>query len=193
MKSIFTFCFSQCPGRASLYHNWGRPIPQAVWNRRSSWNSLGRPTRGVGVGGGGGGGVGGGGGSLRLRGPQSYLAEQESLLSPPPLHLPPHLLSRHLYPRRERRAYSLELPELLQVPPGLTAGGAPLLPLPPLHAHPPRKKSFSEGVGIEHQDCNGKTPLSAQQRLLTEVYPQVNTRKDREDLDDELDYVSVMY
>lgn len=148
----------------------------------------------MGVGCGGGGGGGGGGGSLRLRSaPQSYLAEQESLLSPPPLHLPPHLLSRHLYPRRERRAYSLELPELLQVPPGQMVGP----PLPPLHGHAPRKKSFSEGpggtgVGVEHQDCNGKTPLSAQQRLLTEVYPQVNTRKDREDLDDELDYVSLV-
>ncbi|KAL2101390.1 hypothetical protein ACEWY4_003151 [Coilia grayii] len=183
-----------CPGRGSLYHTWGRPLPQALWNRRSSWNSLGRPNQamGVGLGGGcgGGGGGGGGGGSLRLRSaPQSYLAEQESLLSPPPLHLPPHLLSRHLYPRRERRAYSLELPELLQVPPGQMVGP----PLPPLHGHAPRKKSFSEGpggtgVGVEHQDCNGKTPLSAQQRLLTEVYPQVNTRKDREDLDDELDY-----
>ncbi|XP_030638815.1 voltage-dependent T-type calcium channel subunit alpha-1I [Chanos chanos] len=167
-----------CPGRASLYHNWGRPAPQTVWSRRSSWNSLGRPSRGVAVGMAVGGA--GGGGSLRVRGPHTHPAEQESLLSPPPLPLPPPLLSRHFVPRRDRRALSLELPELLQVP-------GP--PLPPLHPRP-RKKSASSGVGGgggEHQDCNGKTP-SVQQQLLSEVYPQVNARKEREDLEDEIDY-----
>nr|XP_055050088.1 voltage-dependent T-type calcium channel subunit alpha-1I isoform X2 [Misgurnus anguillicaudatus] len=156
-----------CPGRASLYHNWGRPAQQGVWSRRSSWNSLGRSSRYLGM---------GGGGSLRVRSPHSRPAEQESLLSPPPPPLHPPLLSRHFVPCRERRALSLELPELLQVP-----GPA----LPPLHPRQ-RKKSISGGVG-EHQDCNGKTP-SVQPQIINEVYPQVNTRKEREDLDDELDY-----
>ncbi|XP_026057684.1 voltage-dependent T-type calcium channel subunit alpha-1I-like [Carassius auratus] len=159
-----------CPGQASLYNNWGRPAQPGIWSRRSSWNSLSRSSRCLGM---------GVGGSLRVRSPHSRLAEQESLLSPPlpPLH--PPLLSRHFVPRRERRALSLELPELLQVP-----GPA----LPPLHARQ-RKKSFSGGLGSvgEHQDCNGKTP-SVRQHIINEVYPQVNARKDREDLDDELDY-----
>lgn len=63
------------------------------------------------------------------------------------------------------------------------------------------------GLGGVHQDCNGKTPLSQllqpPPRHPTEqaeglnphsqlmVFPQVNTRsKDREDLDDDIDYVS---
>ncbi|RXN32170.1 voltage-dependent T-type calcium channel subunit alpha-1I isoform X1 [Labeo rohita] len=159
-----------CPGRASLYNNWGRPARPGIWSRRSSWNSLGRSSRCLGM---------GGGGSLRVRSPHSRPAEQESLLSPPPPPLHPPLLSRRFIPRRERRALSLELPELLQVP-----GPA----LPPLHPRQ-RKKSFSGGLGSvgEHQDCNGKTP-SVQPQIINEVYPQVNTRKDREDLDDELDY-----
>ncbi|XP_072549024.1 voltage-dependent T-type calcium channel subunit alpha-1I isoform X2 [Salminus brasiliensis] len=154
-----------CPGRGSLYYNWGRPAPQGPWSRRSSWNSLVRPSRSLAV---------GGGGSLRVRGPHGH--EQESLLTPPPAHLPPTLLSRHFVPRRDRRALSLELPELLQVPG------------PPLHPRQ-RKKSFSGVLGNagEHQDCNGKTP-SVQQHILSDVYPQVNTRKDREDLEDEIDY-----
>ncbi|KAI4877751.1 hypothetical protein NFI96_007848 [Prochilodus magdalenae] len=157
-----------CPGRGSLCHNWGRPAPQGPWSRRSSWNSLARPSRSLAV---------GAGGSLRVRGPNSH--EQESLLSPPPSHLPPPLLSRQFVPRRDRRALSLELPELLQVP-------GP--PLPLLHPRQ-RKKSFSGAPGNvgEHQDCNGKTP-SVQQQILSDVYPQVNTRKDREDLEDEIDY-----
>ncbi|KTF87253.1 hypothetical protein cypCar_00031448 [Cyprinus carpio] len=159
-----------CPGRASLYHNWGRPARPGIWSRRSSWNSLSRSSRCLGM---------GGGGSLRVRSPHSRPAEQESLLSPPPPPLHPPLLSRRFVPCRERRALSLELPELLQVP-----GPA----LPPLHARQ-RKKSFSGGLGSvgEHQDCNGKTP-SVQPQIINEVYPQVNARKDREDLDDELDY-----
>ncbi|GAA6075503.1 voltage-dependent T-type calcium channel subunit alpha-1I-like, partial [Tachysurus ichikawai] len=166
-----------CPSGGSLY-SWTRPVPQGFsWSRRSSWNSVGRTSRSVGV---------GTGGSLRVRGPHSYQAEHESLLlSPPPLHPhhphhpPPSLFSRHFVPRRDRRALSLELPELLQVP------GAPLTSL---HSHQ-RKKSFSGGPSgaQEHQDCNGKTP-AAQQQILSEVYPQVNTRKDREDLEDEIDY-----
>ncbi|KAI7803450.1 putative voltage-dependent T-type calcium channel subunit alpha-1I [Triplophysa rosa] len=157
-----------CPGRASLYHNWGRPARQGVWSRRSSWNSLGRSSRCLGM---------GGGGSLRVRSPHSRPAEQESLLSPPALH--PPILSRHFVLRKERRALSLELPELLQVP-------RPALP--PLHPRQ-RKKSISGGQGSvgDHQDCNGKTP-SVQPQIINEVYPQVNARKDREDLDDELDY-----
>ncbi|TRY87831.1 hypothetical protein DNTS_015730 [Danionella cerebrum] len=142
-----------CPGRASLHHNWGRPTRPSIWSRRSSWNSLGRSSRCLGMGM-------GGGGSLRVRGPHSHNpAEQESLLAPshPP---PPPLLSRRFGPRRERRALSLELPELLQVP-------GPALPL--LHPRQ-RKKSCSGGHG-EHQDCNGKTP-SVQPQIISEVYPQ---------------------
>ncbi|XP_018593847.1 LOW QUALITY PROTEIN: voltage-dependent T-type calcium channel subunit alpha-1I-like [Scleropages formosus] len=158
-----------CTGRSSLYQNWGRPHPQSLWSRRSSWNSLGRGSRGLGV----------GGSSLRARSPSSNPAEHESLLSPPPLP-PPPLLSRRFAPRRDRRALSLELPELLQVPG------------PPLHPSP-RKKSFSgvsgPGVSSEHQDCNGRTPTpQAQPPLLGEVFPQLNTRKEREELDEEIDY-----
>uniref|UniRef100_A0A3B4X253 Calcium voltage-gated channel subunit alpha1 Ia n=1 Tax=Seriola lalandi dorsalis TaxID=1841481 RepID=A0A3B4X253_SERLL len=126
-------------GRANLeqralvsrgYHNWGRPVspqPQALWARRSSWNSLGggRPcsssspsARVV-------------GGSLRIRGPRASSSphrhlhhvhpdEEESLLSPPAvappvtqLHLPHPMLPGHFVPRRDRRALSLELPHLL--------------------------------------------------------------------------------
>ncbi|KAG9340381.1 hypothetical protein JZ751_021494 [Albula glossodonta] len=159
---------SLCAGRSSYYHNWGRPPVQTAWSRRSSWNSLGRTPRGLGT----------GGGSLRARSPHSNPAEHESLLSPPPLP-PPPLLSHHFAPRRDRRALSLELPELLQVP------GPPLHPLP-------RKKSFSGGLGGpggagEHQDCNGKTH-SPQPPLLGEVFPQLNTRKEREELEEEIDY-----
>lgn len=65
------------------------------------------------------------------------------------------------------------------------------------------------GLGGVHQDCNGKTPLSQhlqppprhhtehsgganpQSQLMADVFPQVNTRsKDREDLDDDIEYVS---
>ncbi|XP_019906717.1 voltage-dependent T-type calcium channel subunit alpha-1I isoform X2 [Esox lucius] len=185
---------SLCPGRSSLYHNWGRPAPptQGMWGRRSSWNSQGHPSRSLGLG------I-GGGGSLRSRSPHaSYPAEQEALLSrphpAPHLALPPPLLARHFVPRRDRRALSLELPELLQVP------GTPVAPLLPY----PRKKSLSGGLGGggaggEHQDCNGKAPAAQLQlqlpphprphpQLMTDVFPQVNTRKDREDLDDEIDY-----
>lgn len=250
---------SQYPGRG--YHNWGRPQPpqpQALWARRSSWNSLGgghpcsssspsgspaftptsaRPFCGYGVR------CQGGvvGGSLRIRGPRASLSphrhlhhvqpdEEESLLSPPAvaqhsLQLPHPILPDPFVPRRDRRALSLELPHLLQVP---GTQHPPLLPhhmLSPvtLHAHN-RKKSFSGGMansgdgdgrvdtlgglGGAHQDCNGKTPLSQllqppprhqteqagernpQSQLMADVFPQVNTRsKDREDLDDDIDYV----
>ncbi|KAM9843980.1 voltage-dependent T-type calcium channel subunit alpha-1I-like [Aulostomus maculatus] len=241
------------------YHNWGRPVPtqpQALWARRSSWNSLvggrpcssssvstspaftptsARPFYGYGLGG-----LGGVvGGSLRIRGPRAsssplhhlphvHQDEEESLLSPPAvtphaLHLPHPMLPGHFVPRRDRRALSLELPHLLQVP------GAPHPPQPPHHPLPPivphahhRKKSFSGGMilggggsggldnlgvlGGVHQDCNGKTPLSHllqppplhhieqvgtnnQRQLIADVFPQVNTRsKDREDLDDDIEY-----
>uniref|UniRef100_A0A8C7KZR0 Voltage-dependent T-type calcium channel subunit alpha n=1 Tax=Oncorhynchus kisutch TaxID=8019 RepID=A0A8C7KZR0_ONCKI len=98
-------------------------------------------------------------------------------------------------------------------PPGavLGAAGAPPGPGTPLASMLPypRKKSFSSGLvgggpGGEHQDCNGKAPSAQLQlqlqlpphphphpQLLTEVFPQVNTRKDREDLDDDIDYVSL--
>ncbi|KAM6957186.1 voltage-dependent T-type calcium channel subunit alpha-1I-like [Aplochiton taeniatus] len=219
-----------CPShQGSLYHNWGRPVTKAplhpcgpLWARRSSWNSLGLPSPSSPFGGGLGGlgGLGGGvGGSLRVRGssaprpssPRRHQRpdEQESLLSPRalarPHHFPPgQLLSRHFVPRRDRRALSLELPQLLQVPPA----PAPLA----LHSYP-RKKSLTAGGCAgpgagEHQDCNGKTPTSLllqppphhrsqgdaaaghpHPQLLAEVFPQVNTRsKDREDLDDETDY-----
>lgn len=161
-------CAPQCPGGRPVY-GWTRPVTQASWSRRSSWNSVGRQTRSVGV---------ATGGSLRVRGPQSYQAEHESLLSPPSLHPLHH--HHPFVPHRDRRALSLELPELLQVPRA-----------PPTSLHS-RKKSFSGGpavVSVEHQDCNGKTP-AAQQQILSEVYPQVNTRKDRDDLEDEIDYVS---
>ncbi|XP_044186655.1 voltage-dependent T-type calcium channel subunit alpha-1I isoform X2 [Thunnus albacares] len=240
------------PGRS--YHNWGRPLapqPQALWARRSSWNSLvgchpcsssspsaspaftptsARPFYGYGLGG-----LGGVvGGSLRIRGPRAssppphhhlhhaHPDEAESLLSPPAvaphaLHLPHPMLPGHFVPRRDRRALSLELPHLLQVP------GAPHPPPPPHHLLPQRKKSFSGGMvisggggsgldtlgglGVVHQDCNGKTPLSQlfqppprhpteqaggannQSQLMAEVFPQVNTRsKDQEDLDDDIEY-----
>ncbi|XP_062422308.1 voltage-dependent T-type calcium channel subunit alpha-1I-like isoform X3 [Pungitius pungitius] len=239
------------------YHNWGRPLPtqpQALWARRSSWNSLGgcrpfsssspsaspaftptsaRPFYGYGLGG-----LGGVvGGSLRIRGPRAsssphrhfhhvHRDEEESLLSPPPaaphsLHLPHPVRPGYFVPRRDRRALSLELPHLLQVPGPPHPPPPTPHPLPPppaaLHAHR-GKKSFSgaappgggDGLGFYggvHQDCNGKTPLSRhlqlpprhhgetpgganpQGQLMADVFPQVNTRgKDREDLDDDIEY-----
>ncbi|XP_068434908.1 voltage-dependent T-type calcium channel subunit alpha-1I isoform X1 [Clinocottus analis] len=242
------------PGRS--YHNWGRPLPphpQALWARRSSWNSLGgcrpcsssspsaspaftptsaRPFYGYGLGG-----LGGVvGGSLRIRGPRASSSprrhlhhlnqdEEESLLSPPAvapnsLHLPHPMLPGHFVPRRDRRALSLELPHLLQVP------GPPPLPhlsLPPITLHALHRGMVIGGggggggvgggldtlgvLGGVHQDCNGKTPLSQllqlpprhhteqagganpQSQLMADVFPQVNTRsKDREDLDDDIEY-----
>lgn len=240
----------QYPARG--YHNWGRPLPshpEALWARRSSWNSLGRwrpcsssspsaspaltPTfkrpfyeygladfGGV------------VGGSLRIRGPRPSPSphrhlrpiqtdEEESLLSPPisqSLHPPCTVLPGHFVPRRDRRALSLELPHLLQVPP---LPSHHLLPPVAFHTHQ-RQKSFSGelafsggsglvslgGLGDLHQDCNGKTPLSQllqprprhsneqaevgipPSHLATDVFPQVNARiKNQEDLDDDLDYV----
>ncbi|KAG7326856.1 hypothetical protein KOW79_010257 [Hemibagrus wyckioides] len=155
--------FSLRHGRSSLYRHWGRPHPQSAWSRRSSWNSVGRATRGLTV-----------GGSLRVRGPHSHPAERESLLSPRPQisHHPPHLSRR--YPlRRDRRALSLELPEQFQLP-------GPPLQRPLLI----RKKSV---CGEQHQDCNGKAPIR-QRALLSEVYPQLNARKDKPHLDEETDY-----
>lgn len=139
------------------------------------------------------------------RSPHSYTysSEQESLLSHP-LHshhpLPPHhppppplFLSRHFAGRRDRRALSLELPELLR------AGGQPP-GLPPIQIPEPGRKTRAggslkegsgtgSGLGMDHRDCNGKTS-GPHTRLITEVFPQVNARKDRTDLDEETDYVS---
>ncbi|XP_059353762.1 voltage-dependent T-type calcium channel subunit alpha-1I-like [Carassius carassius] len=67
--------------------------------------------------------------------------------------------------RQHGRALSLELPKLLQ---------RPLLV---------RKKS----VSAEHQDCNGKGP-GPQGTLLGEVYPQLNARKDKNDLVEDTEY-----
>uniref|UniRef100_A0A8C2PT30 Voltage-dependent T-type calcium channel subunit alpha n=1 Tax=Cyprinus carpio TaxID=7962 RepID=A0A8C2PT30_CYPCA len=67
--------------------------------------------------------------------------------------------------RRHRRALSLELPEPLQRPPLV------------------RKKS----VSAEHQDCNGKGP-GPQGPLLGEVYPQLNARKNKKDLEEDTEY-----
>ncbi|XP_077590077.1 voltage-dependent T-type calcium channel subunit alpha-1I-like isoform X2 [Stigmatopora nigra] len=176
------------------------------------------------------------GGSLRIRGPRASSSplrhlhsihpdEEESLLSPPAvgsrtLNFRHPILQGHFVPRRERRALSLELPNLLQVP------GAPHLPPMPHRSVSPaimrthQRKSFSGGlvisggggleslsvVGGVHQDCNGKTSLAqllhpppkiqtdqasrtTHQRLISEVFPQVNTRtKCQDDMDDELDY-----
>ncbi|XP_072298570.1 voltage-dependent T-type calcium channel subunit alpha-1I isoform X2 [Eucyclogobius newberryi] len=159
------------------------------------------------------------GGSLRIRGPRAASSphhhiqhgrkeeeEEESLLSPPSLHhLSPPVLSGQLGPRRDRRALSLELPNLLQMPDQM------LMTLPNPYAQ--RHISFSRER--LHQDCNGKTPLSqlpqsstrhhsehagrgpgehgarshVQNQLRTEVYPQVNPRtKDRDDMDDDIEY-----
>lgn len=68
--------------------------------------------------------------------------------------------------------------------------------------------SSGGNFGGLHQDCNGKTPLSQllqppprhqaehtggsnpQSHLMADVFPQVNARsKDREDLDDDIEYV----
>uniref|UniRef100_A0A4W6CVK1 Calcium voltage-gated channel subunit alpha1 Ib n=1 Tax=Lates calcarifer TaxID=8187 RepID=A0A4W6CVK1_LATCA len=43
------------------------------------------------------------------------------------------------------------------------------------------------GLGVDHRDCNGKAP-GPHTQLITEVFPQVNARKDRADLDEETDY-----
>ncbi|KAK5873367.1 hypothetical protein PBY51_018415 [Eleginops maclovinus] len=184
-------------GRSPNYHNWGRPFhPQSAWSRRSSSNSLGRKSYGFG-------GAPVVGGSLRVhstRSPYSYTfaAEQESLLSHPrhshhalpPHHPPPPplFLSRQFSGRRDRRALSLELPELRGQPPGL----------PPVQQAEPGRRGGSgaggsntggsvAGSGLEHRDCNGKTP-GPHTQLMAEVYPQVNARKDRTDLDEETDY-----
>uniref|UniRef100_A0A672Y8E4 Calcium voltage-gated channel subunit alpha1 I n=1 Tax=Sphaeramia orbicularis TaxID=375764 RepID=A0A672Y8E4_9TELE len=131
---------------------------------------------------------------------------QESLLSHP-LHshhpVPPHhppppavLLSRHYGGRRDRRALSLELPVLLR------AGGQPPDP-PPVHPEPGRRSGSGmggsvvggsgtgSGFGADHRDCNGKAP-GPHTRLMTEVYPKVDARKDRADLDEETEYRSVL-
>ncbi|KAK7930655.1 hypothetical protein WMY93_007050 [Mugilogobius chulae] len=180
-------------GRSSNYHNWGRPLPPHTgWSRRSSSNSLGRRSYGL------------IGGSLRVHSSRSphpfpFSPEQESLLSHPAL--PPHLshhnrpnhhhnpppppLSRNYGTRRDRRALSLELPELLGTANerlgghgrgGSVTGGSTM-----------GSGGFGGfgGFGTDHRDCNGKAHHTT---LITDVYPQVNARKDRADLDEETDY-----
>lgn len=142
--------------------------------------------------------------STRSPNSYAYAAEQESLLSHPahshhplpPNHPPPRpFLSRHIAMRRDRRALSLELPQLLR------AGGQPP-GLPAVQQDPGRKRNGSgaggsitagsgagSGFGVDHWDCNGKAP-GPHTHLITEVFPQVNARKDRTDLDEETDYVS---
>ncbi|XP_068451694.1 voltage-dependent T-type calcium channel subunit alpha-1I-like isoform X2 [Clinocottus analis] len=179
-------------GRSPNYHNWGRPfLPQSTWSSRSSSNSLGRRSYGFG-------GAPLVGGSLRVHGtrsPYAYAyaaaAEQESLLSnsrhaPPPHHPapPPPLLSRHFAVRRDRRALSLEHPELHPEVP-------PQGPAPAVQPDPGRRSVSGAGGSItggsDHRDCNGKTP-GPHLQLMAQVYPQVNARKDRADLDEETDY-----
>ncbi|XP_064856754.1 voltage-dependent T-type calcium channel subunit alpha-1I-like [Oncorhynchus nerka] len=141
------------------------------------------------------------GGSLRVRSPHSHIhslyhsAEHEFLLSPalrlPPHHAPPlPLLSRRNAIRhRDRRALSLELPNMLQVP-----GGPPSHPNPRMRSVSGGGSSGSGGMVVEHHDCNGKapSPISVMgpqtAQLLTEVFPQLNLAKDRSDLDEEIDY-----
>ncbi|XP_054459664.1 voltage-dependent T-type calcium channel subunit alpha-1I-like [Anoplopoma fimbria] len=175
---------SLCHARSPNYHNWGRPfLPQSTWSRRSSSNSLGRRSYGFG-------GAPLVGGSLRVHGTRSpysytYAAEQESLLSPPP---PPLILSRHFAASRDRRALSLEHPELLR-------GGGPPTGLPTVQPDPGRRSGSGaggsitggSGSGVDHRDCNGKTP-GPHAQLIAEVFPQVNAQKDRADLDEETDY-----
>lgn len=142
------------------------------------------------------------GGSLRVRGTSSrpYPSEHESLLAPHPslphpshphlAHLPPPLLLSRRYPhRRDRRALSLELPQLLLMP---ASSGSPLsqqYPQQQTHLPLPLKKTSSrEKAAGEHQDCNGKAPAGPLAPLLGEVFPQVNSRKG--ELEEEVDYVS---
>uniref|UniRef100_A0A8C7KZ70 Voltage-dependent T-type calcium channel subunit alpha n=1 Tax=Oncorhynchus kisutch TaxID=8019 RepID=A0A8C7KZ70_ONCKI len=132
---------------------------------RSSWNSLGCPSRGVG-------GMGAGvvGGSLRVRSPHSHIhslyhsAEHEFLLSPalrlPPHHAPPlPLLSRRNAIRhRDRRALSLELPNMLQVPGG-----------PPSH---PNTRMRSLNLAKDRSDLDEEIDYSLCFRIqkMMEVY-----------------------
>uniref|UniRef100_A0A674C8E9 Calcium voltage-gated channel subunit alpha1 I n=1 Tax=Salmo trutta TaxID=8032 RepID=A0A674C8E9_SALTR len=132
---------------------------------RSSWNSLGCPSRGLG-------GMGAGvvGGSLRVRSPHSlyHSAEQEFLLSPA-LHLPPHhapplpLLSRRNAIRhRDRRALSLELPNMLQVPGG-----------PPPRTNPRMRKVFPQlNLAKDRSDLDEEIDYSMCFRIqkMMEVY-----------------------
>ncbi|XP_041093888.1 voltage-dependent T-type calcium channel subunit alpha-1I [Polyodon spathula] len=153
--------------RNPLHQHWGN---SSSWGtRRSSWNSVGRVP-----------------GASRSQ----IQPEQECLLSGRPdirLHpnhpssRPSSLLSRRLSNpciRRDRRALSLELPELLRVPgTGSSLSGTS------------RKKSISGVLGSpsgEHQGCNGKTSPAPQ--LVGEVFPKLNTKKEREEYEEEIDY-----
>ncbi|XP_077411716.1 voltage-dependent T-type calcium channel subunit alpha-1I isoform X2 [Vanacampus margaritifer] len=211
----------------------GRPCSSSSPSASPAFTSTSaRPFYGYGLGG-----LGGVvGGSLRIRGPRASSSplrhlhsihpdEEESLLSPPAvashtLHLRHPILQGHFVPRRDRRALSLELPQLLQVPGAPHPPPLAHRPVSPAALHAHQRKSFPGGMvigggaGFEslsvgggvYQDCNGKTPLAQllhatpkhqteqasrtnHQRLISEVFPQVNTRsKGQEDMDDELDY-----
>uniref|UniRef100_A0A3B5PWE4 Voltage-dependent T-type calcium channel subunit alpha-1I-like n=1 Tax=Xiphophorus maculatus TaxID=8083 RepID=A0A3B5PWE4_XIPMA len=166
-------------GRSSLERrSLSLVLHRPVVPTESSSNSLGRRTYGFS-------GAPPVGGSLRVRStrsPYSYhhASEQESLLSHP-LHShhshhplpPPMFLSRHFGGRRDRRALSLELPELKSGSgaAGSLTGGS----------------GAGSGLGADHRDCNGKAS-GHHNHLMTDVFPQVNARKDRADLDEETDY-----
>ncbi|XP_068192086.1 voltage-dependent T-type calcium channel subunit alpha-1I-like [Antennarius striatus] len=145
------------------YHNWGRPLPphpQALWARRSSWNSLGRcrpcsssspsaspaftptssrPFYGYGLGG-----LGGVvGGSLRIRGPRASTSphrhhdhvhpdEEESLLSTPAL-APQSLYLPHPMLTDHFVPKRDRRALSLELPHQLQVPGQPHPPLPPHH------------------------------------------------------------
>ncbi|KAJ8001628.1 hypothetical protein DPEC_G00171450 [Dallia pectoralis] len=167
--------FSLRHGRSSVYHNWGRPPIQSAWSRRSSWNSVGHPSRSLGR-------MEAGvlGGSLRGQTPNPGSPydpdERRSLLTDPRHASPLSLLSPGC---SSRRTVSLELPDTLQVP-----QGDPTRP-------EPRKRSVSggegSGVGVKRHDCNGKMPVPVSPEVLSlaEVYPQLNITKDKPDLDED--------
>lgn len=161
MEEILSVLLSQYPGRG--YHNWGRPLPphpQALWARRSSWNSPGRchpcsssspstspaftptssrPLYGYGLGG-----LGGVvGGSLRIRGPRAstsphchldhaHLDQEESLFYPPAP--PPQSLHR---PHPLLTGHFVPRRDRralsLELPHQLQVPGPPHPPLPPHH------------------------------------------------------------
>ncbi|KAI4800171.1 hypothetical protein KUCAC02_014963, partial [Chaenocephalus aceratus] len=92
-----------------------------------------------------------------------------------PLHPQSAWSRRRFSARRDRRALSLELPDLRGHPPGL----------PPVQSAGPREEGGGPGRG-------GRSPGGLLQEVGWTIgirfYPQVNARKDRTDLDEETDY-----